>query len=41
MLAIADKVSELKREIGEILGRATTEDKFDAIGTCVSRHEQR
>ena len=41
VLAIADKVSELKREIGEILGRATTEDKFDAIGTCVSRHEKR
>ena len=41
VLAIADKVSGLKREIGEILGRATTEDKFDAIGTCVSRHEKR
>jgi len=41
VLAIADKVGGLKQEISEILSRPAAEDKFSAIGTCVSRHEKR
>jgi len=41
VLAIADKVGQLKQEVSEILNRPATEDKFGAIGTCVSRHEKR
>ncbi len=43
VLAIADKVGQLKQEIGEILSRPATspEERFGRIGTCVSRHEKR